>query len=99
MGPERMPRICVIGGSNTDLIAYIPRRLGLAECMTGSSFHISFGGKGANQAVMAARLGAQVVIVTRLGNDRFGRDYLDNFRAQGVDTAFVTVDQKQASGT
>ncbi len=99
MRPERVPRICVVGGSNTDLIAYIPRRLGLAECMTGSSFHISFGGKGANQAVMAARLGAHVIIVTRLGDDRFGRDYLDNFRAQGVDTAFVTVDQEQASGT
>jgi ribokinase len=67
--------------------------------MTGSTFHTAFGGKGANQAVMAARLGAQVTVVTRLGRDAFGREVLRNYEAHGIDTRYVTFDDALPSGT
>jgi ribokinase len=66
--------------------------------MTGSSFHTAFGGKGANQSVMAAHLGAHVTLIAHLGNDGFGRDQLRNLQTQGVDTRFVTVDDRLPSG-
>ena len=51
------PKICVVGASNIDLISYAPRLPKLGETIPGTRFHMGFGGKGANQAVMAARLG------------------------------------------
>jgi ribokinase len=68
------------------------------ETLTGSGFEIGFGGKGANQAIMAARLGARVTVVTRLGRDVFGDAYLRHLRQEGVDTRFVTIDPERHSG-
>lgn len=90
--------ICVVGASLIDLIAYVPRLPALGETLHGSDFRSGFGGKGANQAVMAARLGARVTIVTRVGRDAFGDGMLANFREQGVDTAYVSVDEEAPSG-
>ncbi|MCB0064431.1 MAG: ribokinase, partial [Caldilineaceae bacterium] len=92
------PNICVVGASNVDLISYAPRLPKLGETIHGSTFLMGFGGKGANQAVMAAKLGAQVTMVTRLGNDIFGRDYLENYRALGFDTAHVLMTPDIATG-
>ena len=69
-----MSRICVVGAANLDLISYVPRLPKLGETLHGSKFHMGFGGKGANQAVMAAKLGAQVSMVTKLGRDVFGEN-------------------------
>jgi ribokinase len=92
------PRICMVGSSNTDLIARVPRLPVPGETLHGSSFQTGFGGKGANQAVMAARLGAQVSVVTKLGRDTFGENTLVNYREQGIDTRYVLFDEQAASG-
>ena len=92
------PRICVVGSSNIDLISKVPRLPKLGETMIGHSFHLGYGGKGANQAVMAARLGAQVTMVTRLGRDVFGDGTLRNYREQGIDTSHVLFDDALSSG-
>ncbi len=92
------PRICVLGSSNIDLITRTPRLPKLGETLVGHSFHIGYGGKGANQAVMAAKLGAQVTMVTRLGRDVFGEGTLKNYREQGIDTTYVLFDETRFSG-
>ncbi len=92
------PRICMVGSSNTDLIARVDRLPEPGETLHGHDFRVGFGGKGANQAVMAARLGAEVSVITKLGRDTFGEETLFNYRHQGIDTAHVLFDDKQASG-
>ena len=92
------PRICVVGASNIDLVSYAPRLPKLGETLPGTRFEQGFGGKGANQAVMAAKLGAQVSFVTKLGDDVFGQQYLDRFRDLDFDTTHVTVSDEEATG-
>ena len=92
------PRICVVGASNLDLISYVPRLPRLGETLHGTRFHMGYGGKGANQAVMAAKLGGQVTIVTKLGQDIFGENTLKNFQACGVDTRYVFFTDQAFSG-
>ncbi len=91
-------RLCMVGSSNIDLIARVPRIPAPGETLIGSRFQTGFGGKGANQAVMAARLGAEVTVVTKLGRDTFGESTLANYRAQGIDTTYVLFDETEASG-
>ncbi len=92
------PRICMVGSSNIDLIARVPRLPAPGETLIGSKFQMGFGGKGANQAVMAARLGAQVSVVTRVGRDIFGEDTVKNYRKFGIDTTYVLFDDERFSG-
>lgn len=92
------PKICVVGASNLDLISYVPRLPRMGETLHGSRFQMGFGGKGANQAVMAAKLGADVAIVTKLGRDVFGENTLKNFQAWGIDTRHVLFTDKAFSG-
>src|SRR5687768_15097338 len=89
---QNAPRICMVGSCNVDLIARVPRLPGPGETLVGSSFQMGFGGKGANQAVMAAKLGAQVSVVSRVGRDVFGQDTLRNFRDLGVNTIYLGFD-------
>ena len=95
--PEKAS-ICVVGSANVDLITYAPRLPTLGETLPGDRFEQHFGGKGANQAVMAVKLGAEVAMVGRLGDDNFGRDYLDNFRRLGVDTRHVQLTAGASTG-
>lgn len=81
--------IGVIGSINTDLVTRIEAMPALGETRPARSFHMGFGGKGANQAVAAAKLGASVSMVGRVGEDMFGRSMRDNLVAQGVDVAHV----------
>ena len=90
--------LIVVGSCMTDLITTVPRMPRLGETLVGSSFTMGFGGKGANQAVMAARLGARVAMVARVGADEFGRGTIDNFRRQGVDARHVAEIAGVASG-
>jgi len=92
------PRICVVGSSNIDLVSRVPRLPRLGETIVGHSFHMGFGGKGANQAVTAARLGAQVTMVTKVGRDVFGENTVGNYRRQNVDTTHVLFDETRFSG-
>lgn len=92
------PKICVIGASNLDLISYVPRLPKMGETLHGDRFQMGFGGKGANQAVMAAKLGGDVVMVTKLGDDIFGRDTRANFEGVGIDVSHVHVTDQAFSG-
>jgi len=83
------PNICVVGACNLDLISYVPRLPSMGETLHGNRFHMGFGGKGANQAIMAAKLGGEVTMVTKLGQDVFGENTLKNFNAWGVNTRHV----------
>ncbi len=82
-------RIVVVGSTMIDLVAYADRLPGDGETVVGSSYVTGFGGKGANQAVMAARLGAEVAMVNTLGEDDHGTAYLGQFAAEGIDTRFI----------
>ncbi len=83
------PDICMVGSAMTDLVARVARLPEPGETVFGSSFTQGFGGKGSNQAVMAARLGARVSAVVKLGRDSFGDAVRRNYEEQGVDTTFV----------
>lgn len=91
-------RIIVIGSTMVDMISYMPRVPDAGETLFGDRFALGFGGKGANQAVMARRLGADVWMVGCLGTDAFGDMTLDNFAASGIDTTFVTRTPDVSSG-
>jgi len=92
------PRITVVGSLNMDLVIRSPHIPRPGETILGSDFHTIPGGKGANQAVAAARLGAEVSMVGRLGNDAFAEVLLDNLAASGVETAFISRDDRSATG-
>jgi ribokinase len=91
-------RICVVGSVNIDLTFRTSRMPRPGETLTATGFQISFGGKGANQAVMASRLGAKVALVARVGSDLFGTQSLDNLRSQGIDAQHVATDNGHATG-
>jgi ribokinase len=93
-----MSRICVVGAANMDLISYVKRLPKMGETLHGSKFHMGFGGKGANQAVMAAKLGARVSMVAKLGRDVFGENTLENFRSYNIDCAHVLFTDEAFSG-
>ena len=83
------PRIAVVGSTMIDLIAYTSRVPGAGETIQGDDFQLGFGGKGANQAVMARLLGADVAMINALGDDVFGDMTVRNFESFGIDTSFV----------
>ena len=91
-------RIVVIGSTMMDMISYLPRVPEAGETLVGDRFALGFGGKGANQAVMARLLGAQVWMVGCLGTDVFGDMTVDNFRAVGIDTTYLTRTSQASSG-
>ncbi|MBA2080121.1 ribokinase [Rhodanobacter sp. PCA2] len=84
-----MPRIVVVGSINMDLVTLAPRFPGPGETVLGSRFFTTHGGKGANQAVAAARLGAEVSMVGALGRDAFGDQLHAGLAQEGVDLAHV----------
>jgi ribokinase len=93
-----MPDILVIGSLNADLVVRAPRFPAPGETISGEDLAIIPGGKGANQAVAAARHGASVAMVGRVGNDSFGPTLLKNLQKNEVDTAHFLTDEA-ATGT
>lgn len=91
-------RVLVIGSSNTDLIVQTERLPRPGETLLGGRFLSAPGGKGANQAVAAARAGAQVTFIARLGTDAYGDAALAGLQADGIDTQFIIRDAKFPSG-
>jgi ribokinase len=83
------PRIVVVGSTMIDLIAYADRLPDDGETVVGTSYVTGFGGKGANQAVMAARFGAEVAMVNTVGDDTHGTAYLEKLASEGIDTTFM----------
>lgn len=95
---KAIPKICMVGSSMVDLVARVPQLPKAGETLTGSEFAIGFGGKGSNQAVMAARLGAQVSVLVKLGRDVFGENTLQNYRDHDIDVTHVMFDDERFSG-
>jgi ribokinase len=95
---ERVKRILVVGSSNTDLIIRVPRIPRPGETVLGGEFTTAAGGKGANQAVAAARAGGRVTFVARIGADGFGDRALANFESDGLDARFVFRSGEAPSG-
>ena len=94
----RSPRVLVVGSSNTDLVVRTPRIPAPGETVLGGDLLITPGGKGANQAVAAARLGAEVRFLARIGTDMFGDHAVESIRASGVSTEFIIRDSAAPSG-
>ncbi len=95
----KRPRIGVVGSTNMDLTTTVERMPVWGETVLAKHFETSFGGKGANQAVAAAKLGAGVVMVSNLGDDTLGGSALDNFHSFGIDTHHVRRIPNQSTGT
>jgi len=93
-----MPNIIVIGSLNADLVVRAPRFPAPGETISGEDLAIIPGGKGANQAVAAARQGISIAMVGRVGNDSFGPTLTQNLKENDVDTAHVSIDAS-ATGT
>lgn len=94
-----MPDILVIGSINADLVVQTPRFPQPGETISGDDLKIIPGGKGANQAVAAARQGVSVRMVGRVGNDSFGPELIDNLKQNDVDTSHIQIDSQAATGT
>ncbi|MBI2302062.1 MAG: ribokinase, partial [Armatimonadetes bacterium] len=91
-------RVVVVGSANTDLVCLLDRLPAPGETVLGGTFFEAPGGKGANQAVAAARLGAQVTFVARLGGDSYGDRALAGYQADGIDTRYIVRDPERPSG-
>ncbi|WP_130274434.1 ribokinase [Cecembia calidifontis] len=83
------PKILVIGSANMDMVIQSDHFPVPGETIIGGDFSLIPGGKGANQAVAAARLGGDVCFITRLGEDIFGSQNLLNFQKEGIDTSYI----------
>jgi ribokinase len=92
------PRVTVVGSSNTDLIVRVERLPRPGETILGGEFLTAPGGKGANQAVAAARLGGEVTFIARVGLDSFGDESVENFKRDGIITDYVFRDPDSPSG-
>jgi ribokinase len=94
-----MAEILVVGSLNTDLVVRAPRFPKPGETISGEDLQVIPGGKGANQAVAAARQGASVAMVGRVGKDSFGPGLIENLKQNGVDASHVQIDPDSATGT
>ena len=92
------PKVAVVGSSNMDLVVKSQRIPAVGETILGGDFIMAPGGKGANQAVAAAKLGAEVYFIAKLGDDIFGSTSLGNFKKEGVNTKYVLQTQEAPSG-
>ncbi|MBK5720659.1 ribokinase [Dysgonomonas sp. Marseille-P4677] len=91
-------RITVLGSCNTDMVVKSARLPVPGETVLGGTFMMNPGGKGANQAVAAARLGGNVTFITKTGNDLFGRQSLELYADENIDTDYITSDPDLPSG-
>ncbi|WPU92454.1 ribokinase [Mucilaginibacter sabulilitoris] len=91
-------KILVVGSNNTDMVIKADRLPKAGETILGGTFFMNPGGKGANQAVAAARLGGQVTFISKIGNDVFGKQAVQLFKDGGIDTSFIFSDPDNPSG-
>ncbi len=91
-------KVAVIGSSNTDMVIKSGHLPLPGETVIGGKFTMNAGGKGANQAVAAARLGGDVIFLARVGNDAFGKEAIDGFRKEHIDTEHISIDDEMPSG-
>lgn len=94
-----MKKIIVIGSANTDMVVKAKTLPLPGETLLGGTFFMNAGGKGANQAVAAARLGGNVTLVAKVGNDIFGQETILNLQKENINTDYVFMDEQVPSGT
>jgi len=92
------PNVVVVGSFMMDLIVRADRMPKEGETIVGKEFQRAPGGKGANQAVAAARLGGNVTMIGRVGDDLFGQDQIQSLKAAGIETRYITVDPEAPTG-
>ncbi len=92
------PRIVIVGSSGTDMIIKLDRIPRPGETLLGGEFHVTGGGKGANQAVSAARAGGHVAFVARLGQDEFGKQAVAAFAKERINVDHIYLDRKVSTG-
>ncbi len=92
------PKIIVVGSSNTDMIIQVPRLPKPGETILGGKFSTAAGGKGANQAVAAARAGGSVNFIARVGKDMFGEKAIEAFQKDGINIENIKKDPTEPSG-
>ena len=93
-----MKKLVVIGSSNMDLVVSTEHFPLPGQTVMGKKFMTNFGGKGANQAVAASLLGGDVTFICKVGNDNYGREMIEKFQKDGIDTQYVTVTDLAATG-
>ncbi|MBK8505678.1 MAG: hypothetical protein IPL46_27880 [Saprospiraceae bacterium] len=93
-----MNKVIVIGSSNTDMVVTAGKIPLPGETIMGNEFSIIAGGKGANQAVAAARAGSDVTFITKTGNDDFGRQAIEGYKRDQINTEHIFVDRDKPSG-
>jgi ribokinase len=93
-----MANIVVVGSYVTDLTARTPHMPKPGETVLGGPFKMGPGGKGGNQAVAAARQGAEVTMITKVGKDLFGDNALENFTNEGINISYIMVDEHESTG-
>ena len=91
-------KLLVVGSLNMDLVVNIARHPQIGETILGGTFSTFSGGKGANQAVAAPRMGAAVTMIGRVGQDGFGEELRASAAEDGIDIHYVTVDEREATG-
>lgn len=91
-------RIVVIGSCNTDMVINTERLPQPGETIIGGNFFMNAGGKGANQAVAAARLGGRVSFMAKVGNDHFGSRSIEQYKSEGIEVEHILVDNDNPSG-
>ena len=94
-----MSKIIVIGSSNTDMVVKTVSFPVPGQTIMGGEFFMFSGGKGANQAVAAARMGHDVLFICKTGNDIFGQRAVEEFKKEGINTKYIAIDAEKASGT
>ena len=94
-----MKKIFIVGSINTDFVISTPYIPASGETLTGSDFFTAHGGKGANQAVAAVKLGGKVLMCGCVGNDLFGIDAINSLQQVGVDTSHIKVCEGIPTGT
>src|SRR5215510_26406 len=92
------PHLTVVASSNTDMVVQVPSIPRPGETVLGGEFAIIPGGKGANQAVAAARAGGRVTLISRVGQDSFGDRAMLNFKKDRICTDFIQRDARSPSG-
>ena len=98
MTEDKTPSAIVLGSVHMDLIATAQRLPGRGESVVGQGFTISPGGKGGNQACQLVKCGTDAFILTRLGDDVFGRQLFEHLTSRGVDPSLITVDASEPTG-
>jgi ribokinase len=95
---KKMGEIIIVGSANTDMVVKADKLPLPGETKLGGNFFMNAGGKGANQAVAAARMGGNITLVTKVGNDIFGKQTIDGLKKENIETGYAFIDERTPSG-